>query len=127
MPGLSIGEIAAKTSLRPSAIRYYKKIRLLPKPMRVNGRRYYGESTAEHLAIIHFVSNRNSEGLILGTGRVPVTPARHEVSRLHKIRGGTNLSGGVMSEFSVNPDALNAADDAWINILIIAENLTKSR
>jgi len=53
-PGLSIGEIARRAGLRTSAIRYYEKIGLLPKAARVNGRRYYDETTLERLAIIRF-------------------------------------------------------------------------
>jgi MerR family redox-sensitive transcriptional activator SoxR len=54
MPDLSIGEIARRTGLRPSAIRYYEKIGLLPKTARVNGRRRYDESALERLAIVRF-------------------------------------------------------------------------
>src|SRR5262249_46526836 len=54
MPDLSIGEIARRAGVRPSAIRYYEKIGLLPKIARVNGRRCYDESTLERLAIVRF-------------------------------------------------------------------------
>jgi MerR family redox-sensitive transcriptional activator SoxR len=54
MPHLSIGEIAKRAGVRASAIRYYEKIGLLPKTARLNGRRYYDESTLERLAIMRF-------------------------------------------------------------------------
>ena len=54
MMGLSIGEVARRAGLRPSAIRYYEKIGLLPKTPRVNGRRRYDESALERLAIVRF-------------------------------------------------------------------------
>ena len=39
---MRISEVARKTSLRASALRYYESIELLPAPMRINGRRRYG-------------------------------------------------------------------------------------
>ena len=39
---MRISEVANKAGLRPSALRYYERIGLLPPPMRVNGRRSYG-------------------------------------------------------------------------------------
>ena len=38
---LTIGEVARKAGLRPSAIRYYEDAELLPKPERVGGQRRY--------------------------------------------------------------------------------------
>jgi MerR family transcriptional regulator, redox-sensitive transcriptional activator SoxR len=49
---LSIGAVAARAGLRPSALRYYESIGLLPAPKRVNGRRCYEESILQRLAII---------------------------------------------------------------------------
>jgi len=54
MPDLSIGEVAIRSGVRTSAIRYYEKIGLLPKPPRVNGRRRYDTAILERLAIIGF-------------------------------------------------------------------------
>lgn len=54
MPNLSIGEVAKRSGVRTSAIRYYEKIGLLPKALRVNGRRRYDEIALERLAIIRF-------------------------------------------------------------------------
>ncbi len=39
---MTIGEVAGKAGVRPSAIRYYESVGVLPKPERVNGRRRYG-------------------------------------------------------------------------------------
>jgi MerR family regulatory protein len=42
---LSIGQVAAATGLRTSAIRYYEDTGILPKPERVSGqRRYQGDT-----------------------------------------------------------------------------------
>jgi MerR family transcriptional regulator, redox-sensitive transcriptional activator SoxR len=54
MPNLSIGELAKRTGVRTSAIRYYERVGLLPKASRVNGRRRYDEIALERLAIIRF-------------------------------------------------------------------------
>ena len=39
---LSIGEVARSTGLRPSALRFYERVGLLPQPERTSGRRRYG-------------------------------------------------------------------------------------
>jgi MerR family redox-sensitive transcriptional activator SoxR len=49
---LSIGEVAARAGLRPSALRYYESIGLLPAAKRVNGRRRYEESILQRLAVV---------------------------------------------------------------------------
>src|ERR687889_1377578 len=47
---MSIGEVASKAGLRPSALRYYEGVGLLPPPERENGRRCYdGEVLREVL------------------------------------------------------------------------------
>jgi MerR family transcriptional regulator, redox-sensitive transcriptional activator SoxR len=38
---MSIGEVAIRAGIRPSALRYYEGAGLLPAPERVNGRRCY--------------------------------------------------------------------------------------
>jgi MerR family redox-sensitive transcriptional activator SoxR len=48
--GMGIGEVARRAGLRPSALRYYEGIGLLPRPERTNGqRRYDGEVLREVL------------------------------------------------------------------------------
>lgn len=54
MFGLSIGQVARRAGIRPSTIRYYERIGLLPKPPRSSGRRRYDESILERLAIVQF-------------------------------------------------------------------------
>ena len=49
---LGIGELAQLTGKRPSAIRYYEQIGLLPQPARMDGRRRYHHSVARTLAVI---------------------------------------------------------------------------
>jgi MerR family redox-sensitive transcriptional activator SoxR len=49
---MTIGAVAALTGKRPSSIRYYEQIGLLPQAARVNGRRIYGPDTVRTLAVI---------------------------------------------------------------------------
>ena len=49
---LSIGSVAKLTGRRPSSIRYYEQIGLLPRPVRVSGRRTYGPAVVRTLAMI---------------------------------------------------------------------------
>jgi MerR family redox-sensitive transcriptional activator SoxR len=49
---LSIGEVAKRSGLRTSALRYYEEIGLLPPPNRRSGRRYYDPSVLRRLAVI---------------------------------------------------------------------------
>ena len=51
---LSIGEVAAATGLRTSAIRYYEEAGLLPKPDRVSGKRRYNGDTIDRITLIRF-------------------------------------------------------------------------
>ena len=41
MESMSIGEVARSAGVRPSALRYYEGVGLLPPPERANGRRRY--------------------------------------------------------------------------------------
>lgn len=49
---LSIGEVAARTGLRTSHIRYYERVGVLPAPQRLSGQRRYREEVLHRLAII---------------------------------------------------------------------------
>lgn len=49
---MGIGALAERTARRPSAIRYYEQIGLLPEPRRVAGRRTYDDSAVRTIAVI---------------------------------------------------------------------------
>ena len=53
---LTIGEVARRADVRPSALRYYERIGVLPEPGRENGRRRYDKETLhevlDRLAIV---------------------------------------------------------------------------
>jgi MerR family transcriptional regulator, redox-sensitive transcriptional activator SoxR len=51
-PQLTIGELARLAGKRPSLIRYYEQLGLLPEPARVSGRRRYDPGTLRTLAVI---------------------------------------------------------------------------
>jgi len=50
--GLAIGEVARRTGLAPSALRYYEKAGLLPAPPRAAGRRQYDARILGRIRII---------------------------------------------------------------------------
>jgi len=49
---LTIGQVARRSGVRTSALRYYESIGLLPAPMRLGGQRRYGEDVFQQLALI---------------------------------------------------------------------------
>ena len=51
-PLLAIGELAGLAGKRPSLIRYYEQIGLLPQPVRVSGQRRYDTAAVRTLAVI---------------------------------------------------------------------------
>jgi MerR family transcriptional regulator, redox-sensitive transcriptional activator SoxR len=52
MKGITIGEVARRTNVRASAIRYYERVGLLPEPVRVHGRRRYEQEVIGQLSLI---------------------------------------------------------------------------
>ena len=54
MEELSIGEVARRTGVATSALRYYEEVGLLPPPRRVNGRRRYGPEILRVVQVLLF-------------------------------------------------------------------------
>src|SRR5205085_2242649 len=52
MAQLTISEVARQVGLRPSAIRYYEQMRILPAPLRISGQRRYDVSSVHQLAVL---------------------------------------------------------------------------
>jgi MerR family redox-sensitive transcriptional activator SoxR len=52
MEELTIGVVAKQAGIRPSALRYYESIGLLPAPRRINGHRRYDPSIVSMLKVI---------------------------------------------------------------------------
>ncbi len=75
----SIGEVARRFGLSPSALRFYESIGLLPEPARVSGRRRYDDETVEQLAVIAAAQRLGftlqEAGVLLEGLRADVPPA----------------------------------------------------
>jgi DNA-binding transcriptional MerR regulator len=51
---MTIGEVARRSGLAASTIRYYEEAGLLPPPARLSGRRVFDEQTLDRLLVITF-------------------------------------------------------------------------
>jgi MerR family redox-sensitive transcriptional activator SoxR len=73
---MTIGEVAKQSGLRTSAIRYYERVGLLPKPARSGGQRRYDPHILRRLAVL---ARAKSCGFTLDEARqlfnVPGPPA----------------------------------------------------
>jgi MerR family redox-sensitive transcriptional activator SoxR len=77
MEELTIGEVARQAGIRPSALRYYESIGLLPAPKRLNGRRRYDSSTVQQLTVLQLARQAGfsiAEIQTLFHGFAPETP-----------------------------------------------------
>ncbi len=54
MGDLLIGGVAQRFGIKPSAVRYYESVGLLPEPARRSGRRVYDNDVLDHLTFIRF-------------------------------------------------------------------------
>ena len=54
---ISIGELARRSGVAPSALRYYERIGLLSPTERAGGKRHYAPSSAERVALIRLCQN----------------------------------------------------------------------
>jgi MerR family redox-sensitive transcriptional activator SoxR len=54
---MKIGELASRTGLRTSAIRYYEGVGLLPPPHRSGGQRHYPDDAVYRVRLIRFARN----------------------------------------------------------------------
>ena len=54
---MTIGEVAKRAGLRASAIRYYERVGLLPKPARFGGQRRYDGGILARLAVLERAKN----------------------------------------------------------------------
>ncbi|HZA78031.1 MAG TPA: MerR family transcriptional regulator [Acidimicrobiales bacterium] len=66
---LTIGELAKRTGVATSALRYYEELGLMPAPIRVSGQRRYPESAVGLVGVILFLrdvgfSLRESKALL---------------------------------------------------------------
>ena len=54
---MKIGELAKRTGLNASAIRYYETVGLLAAPHRAGGQRHYSDEAAHRVMLIRFASD----------------------------------------------------------------------
>jgi MerR family transcriptional regulator, redox-sensitive transcriptional activator SoxR len=54
MKTLSIGEVARRTGVRTSALRYYEEAGILPAPARMSGRRVYDDDMVRRIDVLRF-------------------------------------------------------------------------
>jgi len=71
---LTIGEVARRSGLRDSAIRYYERAGILPTPMRLSGQRRYTEAVLGRLAVLRRAKDcgltlEEAKGLFEDSGR----------------------------------------------------------
>lgn len=52
MNSMTIGEVARRTGLRASAIRFYERTGLLPNPLRSSGQRRYDSAILDRIAVL---------------------------------------------------------------------------
>jgi MerR family redox-sensitive transcriptional activator SoxR len=78
MDQLTISAVAQRAGVRPSTIRYYEGVGLLPPPVRVSGRRRYNADVLPRLALIATAQHMGFTIAEIGTlmhGFDPDTPA----------------------------------------------------
>jgi MerR family redox-sensitive transcriptional activator SoxR len=110
MRQLSIGEVAKRTGLRSSALRYYEQLGLLPTPRRTSGRRVYEPDVIRRVGVLRFAQEagftlREIKTLIHGfEAKTPLSArwqamARRKVTqlddlaeRIHRMRRALALS-----------------------------------
>jgi MerR family transcriptional regulator, redox-sensitive transcriptional activator SoxR len=80
---LTIGELARLAGKRPSVIRYYEQIGLLPQPARVSGQRRYDPGTARTLAVI---DTAQRAGLTLDEIKVLLSASPDDKSAIDRLR-----------------------------------------
>lgn len=77
MNELSIGVVARMAGVKPSALRYYESIGLIPAPRRLNRRRYYDAGVLQRIALVQLAQQAGftiAEIQTLFHGFAPDTP-----------------------------------------------------
>jgi MerR family redox-sensitive transcriptional activator SoxR len=83
LPPLAIGELARLAGKRPSVIRYYEQIGLLPPPVRVSGKRRYDPGTVRTLTVI---DTAQRAGLTLDEIKVLLSASPDDKSAIDRLR-----------------------------------------
>jgi len=88
---MTIGQVARRLGVRPSALRYYERIGLLPPIERVNGQRRYGPAILSRLTVIDVAKQagftmREIRVLLSGFSPSSPPPARWRELAAMKVR-----------------------------------------
>jgi len=99
--GLSIGEVARRTGLRTSALRYYEQSGLLPAPTRVKGRRVYDVQVIRRIDGLRFAQEagftlKEIKALFQGAGVKSTLSARWQSMARKKLQELGLLEARVM-------------------------------
>ncbi len=78
-----MGQLAERAGKRPSLIRYYEQIGLLPQPVRVNGKRRYDAGTVRTLAVI---DTAQRAGLTLDEIKALLSASAQDGSAIDRLR-----------------------------------------
>jgi MerR family transcriptional regulator, redox-sensitive transcriptional activator SoxR len=78
---MTIGSLARQAGVRPSAVRYYERLGLLPEPLRRGGRRDYDLDAVAQLAVVQFALStgftlRDTRNLVRGFPPATAASAR---------------------------------------------------
>jgi MerR family transcriptional regulator, redox-sensitive transcriptional activator SoxR len=90
MKMFSIGEVAKRTGIRASAIRYYEDAGILPRPARSSGRRHYDAEAIRRIDVLKFAqqtgfSLKEIKTLFNGFGSKTPLNARWQVLARKKV------------------------------------------
>ena len=88
---MTIGQVALRVGVRPSTLRYYERIGLLPPVERVSGRRRYGSAVLTRLAMIDVAKRagftmREIHTLLVGFSPSTPPPVRWRALATRKLR-----------------------------------------
>ena len=97
---MAIGVVARRAGLRPSALRYYERLGLLPAPARDSGRRRYDDDALLRLTVIGFArecgftlreirqlfAGRPYSAAMRGLAGRKLVELQHSIERLHAMR-----------------------------------------
>ena len=87
---ITIGELARRTGLASSALRYYERAGLLSPTARAGGRRHYGSSSADRVALIQLCQDagftlREIRGLVTAWSRRSRLWTAHAKAKLREL------------------------------------------
>jgi MerR family redox-sensitive transcriptional activator SoxR len=101
---MTIGDVASKTGLPASTLRFYEKEQLLRKPARISGRRVYNHSIFSDLRLIQMALE---SGFTVREARVLISGFTKEVSPSNRWR---SLANKKLKDVRTKIDSLRRAE-----------------